>query len=228
MTTLQTLDRGLIALSVISRRPRGILVAELAEELGVHRAIAYRIVATLAEHGYVARLDDGRIRLGGSVLDLAGRYAPQFREANRGVLTALADRTGAAAFITVAEGDHAVAVAVAEPDEAVVRVAYRVGARHPLDRGAAGIAILARRAPSQTDSAEVQRARERGFALSRGELEPGATGLAVGFRSLSLDGEWQGASVGVVTIGELETGPALTAVREAAETLDRHHVPDSV
>jgi len=42
---LQTLDRGLRALNFVSLQPRGALVSEIAEELGVHRAIAYRIVS---------------------------------------------------------------------------------------------------------------------------------------------------------------------------------------
>ena len=42
MSTLQTLDRGVRALVVIGSRPAGTTVAELAGELGIARAIAYR------------------------------------------------------------------------------------------------------------------------------------------------------------------------------------------
>ena len=38
MSTLQTLDRGLEAIDIVSRRAAGISPAELADELGVHRA----------------------------------------------------------------------------------------------------------------------------------------------------------------------------------------------
>ncbi|HEV7787535.1 MAG TPA: helix-turn-helix domain-containing protein, partial [Pseudonocardia sp.] len=47
MSTLQTLDRGLSVLELVSQRPAGVSVAELAAALDVHRAICYRIVATL-------------------------------------------------------------------------------------------------------------------------------------------------------------------------------------
>src|SRR5574340_148671 len=80
MSTLQTLDRGLRALDVISRHPGGISVADLAKELDVARAICYRIVATLEVHSLVARFDDGRIRLGAGTAVLASRFAPRSEE----------------------------------------------------------------------------------------------------------------------------------------------------
>ena len=66
--TLQTLDRGLQVLALIANRAGGWSIAELAAELGVHRAIAYRLVATLEQHGLIARLRDGRIVTGAGVI----------------------------------------------------------------------------------------------------------------------------------------------------------------
>lgn len=53
--TLQTLDRGLKALEIVSEHSDGISIADLAERLDIHRAIAYRIVTTLASHGLITR-----------------------------------------------------------------------------------------------------------------------------------------------------------------------------
>ena len=58
--TLQTLDRGLQVLALIATRAGGWSIAELAAELDVHRAIAYRLVATLEQHGLIARLKNRR------------------------------------------------------------------------------------------------------------------------------------------------------------------------
>ena len=58
------------------------------------------------------------------------------------VLRQLAERVGCTAHLTVAEGDEALALAVIEPSWTDFHVSYRVGARHPLNRGAAGKAIL--------------------------------------------------------------------------------------
>lgn len=59
-TTLQTLDRGLAALSLLAEAPAGLKPAELADRLGVHKAIAYRLLATLEAHSLIRRLPDGR------------------------------------------------------------------------------------------------------------------------------------------------------------------------
>ena len=65
---LKTLDRGLHALRTIGQHVDGLLTAELAKELDVDRAIAYRIVSTLEQHRMVVRQPDGRLVLGSAAL----------------------------------------------------------------------------------------------------------------------------------------------------------------
>ncbi len=55
----------------------------------------------------------------------------------------------------------------------------RASSRHPLGRGAAGICLLSALPARPGERPEVTRARTQGFAVSRGEVEPGAHGLAV-------------------------------------------------
>lgn len=178
MSTLQTLERGLLALDIISRRDQGISVADLATELGVHRAICYRIVNTLEVHAFVTRTEDGLVRLGAGAAVLASRFAPQLWHSTGPVLQRLADNAGATTHLSVAQGLDCIAVVVAEPVTAVIRVGYRVGSRHPLTRGAAGIAILSARPPRTSDPANVRDARRDSFSVTLGELEPGAMGIA--------------------------------------------------
>ena len=90
MSTLQTLSRGLQVLEIISRSGTGMSIADIARALGVHRAIAYRLVTTLEEHLLVARDSEGRIRLGGGIVALAQKYQPQLRAAALPVLRTLA------------------------------------------------------------------------------------------------------------------------------------------
>src|SRR5205823_1264997 len=108
-----------------------------------------------------------RVWLGTAALALAGRVVPLLREAALPALRTLAEDVGATAHLTVADGGEALAVAVVEPSWTTLHVAYRVGSRHPLERGAAGRALLAGRAG---DARPV---------VSHGELQPGATGVAV-------------------------------------------------
>jgi DNA-binding IclR family transcriptional regulator len=116
-------------------------------------------------------------------------------------LRELAESIGATAHLTVADGDEAQAVAVVEPSWTAYHVAYRVGTRHSLRKGAAGKAILL-----PCDGPE--------WVATAGELQAGAFGIAAPVRGVS----GLRASVGVVTFERLHgdvVGPQV--VRTAAE-----------
>ena len=227
----QTLDRGLRVLFALADAPRGRSVAELAAELGLARPILYRLLATLEAHGLAHRGGDGTFRIGLAVLDLARRVQPMVREAALPVLRGLAERVGATAHLTVVDGGEALAVAVVEPTWTAYHVGYRVGSRHPLDRGAAGRVILLARAqtartlPAQAtpDSEGAQETLDQPgtpepahppaaarWLASEGELQAGAQGVAapvLGVPGLE-------ASVGVVALGDLVAevvGPQVVA-----------------
>jgi len=203
----QALDRGLRLLALLGDAERGLSVSELAEGLRTSRAAVYRLVTALEAHAMVRRPADGRVRLGLGLLDLARRVLPELREAARGPLRTLAERAGATAHLTVLDGDDALAVAVVEPSWTEFHVAYRVGTRHPVDRGAAGRAILLGRAPAT--GADV--------AVTMGELQAGAHGAAAPVRDVpGLE-----ASVGVVALADLDIAGVGPAVVEAAAALAR-------
>ncbi|MFG1466661.1 helix-turn-helix domain-containing protein [Xanthobacter sp. DSM 24535] len=215
--TLQTLDRGLQALTLVSQQESGISVAELAARLDVHRAIAYRLAATLEAHGLVSRGPDGELRLGADVLSLAARFAPQMRTLAQPLLRELAQATRATAFLSVPEGACCVAILVCEAEDTLLRVAYRIGSRHPLVHGAAGIAILSGRPPSEGEPEAVSIARRDGYSVTRGELQRGAVGVASPLhRPLDAPGGME-TSVGVVALDDLDvpraTGLVVTCAR---------------
>lgn len=217
MAVLQTLDRGLVALQVIAQNPGGLSIADLAAALEVHRAIAYRLVATLEAHGLVSRGGEGLIFLGGGIVALAARFEPHLRTLGRPVVEALARETRATAYLSVPQGEDCVAILVAEPDEGLLRVGYRVGSRHPLTRGAAGLAILAAR-PERPDEPEgVTQARRDGYSLTRGQLQKGAVGIASPVVVPSQPGFE--ACVGVVALDDLDVEAAVPAVKAGAARL---------
>lgn len=205
--TSQTLDRGLRILELLAQTPSGRTVAELAADLGVGRTVVYRLLATLEGHQLVRRDSAGRVSLGTGALRLAGRVVPLLRDAALPALRKLAEDVGATAHLTVADGGEALAVAVVEPSWTDYHVAYRVGSRHPLDRGAAGHALAAARSGVSH------------FVVSKGELQAGATGVAAPVLGVP---QVQ-ASVGVVALGELDVdvvGPRVEqAAREVAGAL---------
>ncbi|WP_415856979.1 helix-turn-helix domain-containing protein, partial [Sinomonas sp. G460-2] len=58
----QTLSRGLRALEILADSRTPLTIAEVAESLGLHRSIAYRIIRTLEDHSLVERDDSGRLQ----------------------------------------------------------------------------------------------------------------------------------------------------------------------
>lgn len=205
----QTLDRGLRVLEQLAEVPGGLTVTELASRLGFNRTIVYRLLTTLELHGLTRRDASARARLSIGVLRLARQVQLLLRDAAAVPLRRLAEDVGATAHLTVVDGTEAVAVAVAEPTWTDYHVAYRVGSRHALERGAAGRVILDYR-------------RDRagaGYLLTDGELQPGAFGLAAPMMNVP---EVE-ASVGVISFGGLDpgrTGPrVIRAATEVAEAL---------
>lgn len=217
--TLQTLDRGLQALTIVSQHERGISIAELAVALDVDRAIAYRLVTTLKSRGLIARGDRGRVRLGAGLLILASRFEPHLRTLAAPLLRDLAETTRAAAFLSVATGDDCIAIMVTEPEGTLLRIAYRVGSRHPLKRGAAGIAILAGRPPSPSDPEAIRLARREGYSVTRGELQRGAVGLASPVHGRGREATGLEASIGVVAFEDLDIAAAKDLVVQGARRL---------
>ncbi|AIA76720.1 IclR family transcriptional regulator [Vreelandella sp. 21] len=214
-STLQTLDRGLLALKIVSEHNEGISIAKLAEELEVHRTIAYRIVATLESHALLTRTQGGTLRLGAGITLLASRFEPQLHTVALPLLKTLAKATRATAFISLAQGEECMVTLVAEPEEGMLRVGYRVGSRHPLTQGAAGIAILAGRAPKEEDSPEVKQARADGYSLTRGQLQRGAVGVATHIPTTQSRSGME-ACVGVVAMDDLDSERAIREVKISA------------
>jgi DNA-binding IclR family transcriptional regulator len=214
----QTFDRGLQALKLVAAAPDGATVNEVGAALGLNRTVVYRLLSTLVHHGLIARDADGRYVPAGGIVGLAEAVAPQLREVAMPHLRVLADEIGATAHLTIAEGELGVALAVVEPRSTTFHVAYRVGSRHPLEVGAAGVAILSGRPPQRGDSAAVKKARRSGYATTSGELEPGAVGLAAPILTNTRREE---ASVGVVALSDRPLRSAAPTVVTAATEIAR-------
>lgn len=180
----QTLDRGLHLLELLASAPGGMTVTEASDALEINRTVVYRLATTLERRGFVRRDSGGRLSVGLRALALAASVHPLLRQAAQPVLRSLADEAGATAHLTIADGSEALAVAAVEPTWTDYHVAYRIGSRHPLERGAAGKAILTGRSGAS------------GFVVTESELQSGAYGIAapvLGVAGLE-------ASVGVVSL----------------------------
>jgi DNA-binding IclR family transcriptional regulator len=199
-TGLQSVRRALRALE---------LIAEVAR-LGVHKATASRLVATLAERGLVERdpvsekyrLGFGLIRLAGAAmagLDLVRTAHP--------ILEDLADRTRETVNLGVLSGDSVVYIDQVAGARSIVAVSW-VGRRTPLHCTSNGKVLLAYMNERERDgllSKPLEQATEhtvidpdeirsqlgeierRGYATTMEELEEGLNAVAAPIRSV--DGE---------------------------------------
>jgi len=169
----QTLDRGLTVLALLAEHSDGLTAGELAEMLATARAVVYRLLRTLEAHRLVGRLDT-RYVLGIGIAELASRLRPRLQAAVLPILRRLSHQTGSTALLSVADGEEALILLTEEPPHSTFHLSLRQGARHALNLGADGVAILAGRPPAGDDSRDVLRARQRGYALTVGALQPGA------------------------------------------------------
>jgi DNA-binding IclR family transcriptional regulator len=215
-THSHTLDRGLRALEVLARHPDGLSVAQLADALGTHRAAVYRLLGPLGDHHLIRRDEDGRFALGPGLIELAAGVRPRLRETAEPVLQRLADQLGATTALTLRDGEEAVVALVLFPSELPMHLTYRAGMRHPLTQGCPGHVLLAAAAPKPGEPADVTRAREFGYGVSRGELLPGATGVAA---AVCAPGHEPGASISAVWIEGLDPDLAAPAVIAAAREI---------
>ncbi|MHA6739128.1 IclR family transcriptional regulator [Rhodococcus erythropolis] len=216
----QTLARGLEALRLVATTPGGLTIQDIAESLDVHRTIASRLLSTLADFRLVARGPDGRYRAGGGIAALSRELYSGLRDASTPLMRKLANALGGTIAIFVGEEDDAVAVAVVEPANARYWVSFRQGGRHPIDRGAAGYALLAARPFQQGESETVTAARMDGYVISYGEVEPGYWGLGV---PLDRPADEPPACVVLISASEELVGRVVPDMLDAAAELSKYN-----
>ncbi|WP_425561237.1 IclR family transcriptional regulator [Microbacterium deminutum] len=186
----------------------------LADRLGVHRSVAYRLLRTLEDHGLVTRDPHGRVALGARMAALAAGVAHDLQAEALPELTAAANELGMTCFVVVLDHDECVTLVSVEPRHAAASVAQRPGTRHPVGIGAPGKVIRAARPerewPDDLDAArraELRTARDRGWATSHDEVIPGLRSVAV---PLTLP-RGDAAAVAVVYLADLHSDEQIAA-----------------
>lgn len=178
----QTLARGLAALQLVAASRTGLSAQQVADDIGVHRTIAYRLLTTLAQYRLIAKGEDGRYRSAAQLAVLGASFDNNVRQMSVPTLRKLADELGTTVSLLVAEGDQQVAIAVIVPTNVFYQLNFHEGSRYALERGAAGIALLASMPPRPGERDLVPLARQQGWVTTHGEVEPNTYGLAVPVR----------------------------------------------
>lgn len=222
----QTLSRGIRLLEILAAAEQRRTIDELAETLGVHRSIAYRMLRTLEDHGLVARDEGGRFGLGAGLAALAAGVARDLQQAALPELDEAANELGMTTLVAVlTDAEEAITLVSASPRRTGAVVTYRPGHRHPVTRGAPGKAILLQLPPetwpqevSAALRAELRDSGAGGYAASDGEVVPSLQSVAV---PLVLPGQ-PPASVAAIHVS-LPLPPAAIAqrLRAAAAAIAR-------
>ncbi|XAS62998.1 helix-turn-helix domain-containing protein [Micrococcaceae bacterium Sec5.8] len=186
----QTLSRGIRALEILADAPNPLTIAELADAMGVHRSVAYRILRTLEDHSLLVRDDGGRVQPGPGLAVLARGVSRNLQTAALPELTLLANSLAMSAFVAVWDHEECVTLVTVDPRHTGAAVVQHPGSRHPISAGAPGIAIQSAlteeewsvAAPGIPYRAEAAEARRRGYAASHDEVLANVSSLAVPIR----------------------------------------------
>jgi DNA-binding IclR family transcriptional regulator len=201
---LQSVSRALHSLELIADAGE-LGVSELGRLLGVHKATASRLAATLADRGLIERdPDTERYRLGFGLIRLAGAAMAglDLVRTARPVLEDLADRTRETVNLGVLSGQDVIYIDQATGTRSIVSVSW-VGRRTSLHCTAAGKVLMAFGPrgdlprllgvplTKETDRtitdvevlrAQLEQARGRGYAHTQEELEDGLNAVAAPVR----------------------------------------------
>lgn len=199
---VQSVHRAIAILELLAQRGE-VGVTEIAEELGVHKSTASRLVSALQHGRLLEQLGDrGKYTLGFGIVRLAAATTGRMDLARLGqpVCQALAEALGETVNIAICDGEAAITVAQ-ETGSASIGSQNWVGRRTPLHASSAGKVLLAYMdeaargrfllhqrltqftqetiTDTPTLDAELSRIREEGYARSFEELEVGMHAVAV-------------------------------------------------
>ncbi|MEU0185200.1 IclR family transcriptional regulator [Streptomyces sp. NPDC006207] len=135
-------DKALDLVEAVTRAPRPVRLTDLAGEVGLHRATAYRILLDLVRRGWVLRAGD-RYLPGTAVLRMSAAAAGNSLNAlARPVLQELSDLTGMMVNLQVPEADRARVIDVVRP-ERLAMISHLLGEALPVHRFAGPLALVA-------------------------------------------------------------------------------------
>ena len=201
---LHSVRRAISALEEISDSGE-LGVSELGRRLGVHKATASRLVATLAERGMLERDPvTERFRLGFGLIRLAGAALAglDIVRVAHPILEDLAERTRETVNLGVLAGDSVVYIDQVTGTRSIVAVSW-VGRRTPLHCTSNGKVLLAHMDPAERDAQlaepltemtprtvtdpaalgrQLDEVARRGYAQTVEELEEGLNAVAAPVR----------------------------------------------
>ena len=217
MSANQSVDRALTALWVLNGLQHA-TVTEIAEELGVHKSTASRLLTVLERHRLVVRQPDSMAyELGHGILQLASTVRSQndLTRSAQTLVETVAEHFKLTANVAILDEIYAVNIAQSAPSEIFFTPRQYVGRRTPGHATSSGKVLLAfadRAVQDHVLNAELESftprtitdptclaeeftvIKERGWAVSNNEWDADMTAVAVPALGLS------GAVIAAVSI----------------------------
>lgn len=141
--SIQVIERLARLLDVIAGHKDPVSLKILSAETGLHPSTAFRILSSLAEHGFVERTSRGNYQLGVKLMQLGSRVSSgvDIRKVALPLMEKLRDRLGETVNLTVREGDEVVYIERTLANR-MIRVEQVIGSRAPLHVTAIGKLML--------------------------------------------------------------------------------------
>jgi IclR family pca regulon transcriptional regulator len=206
---IQSLERGLAVINSFSRERNSQTLSEVAQQTGLTRATARRVLLTLAELGYVHQ-NNRSFSLTPRVLDLGYSYLSSFQvvELAQQSMERLVEEVKESSSMSVLDGNEIVYVARV-PTKRIMTISLAIGSRLPAYPTSMGRVLLAGLTDAELDEyltrtrleqltdhtltdpdelrSTIEKTRIDGYALVDQELEEGLRSIAVPVRDGSGD-----------------------------------------
>lgn len=193
----QTVDRALVALKIIASENRPVPLEEVASRSGLHKSIAYRLLRSLENAGFIGRdLSVGGYTLAATFLSLSVLAVSRIdiRRQARPVMEEIVALYGETASLHVRSGELRVCVDVVEGSHTVRRV-VPIGETLPIYAGETGRALMSDLSDTELDPllaaaakdgmnparirTDIMRTREQGYFIGVGVRTPDVGSISV-------------------------------------------------
>ncbi len=180
-------DKAVAVLRAVGDEPSSL--ASLVQATGLTRPTAHRLALALERHRLIDRDAEGRFILGSQIAQWSASLDP-LRTRAQDTVAALRDRTGESAQVYRRTGQSRVCIAAAEPASGL-HDTVPLGASLTMKAGSAAQVLAAWLEPHDRTAVldgaayterDLSRVRQRGWAQSLGQREPGVASISAPVR----------------------------------------------
>ena len=245
---VQSIDRIFLIIELLSMHPRGISLTEICTATSLPKGTVSRMLSALISHGYaVQEIDTKRYRLTMRMFEIGSRVtgSANILSVARPYLESLSNVSGEAVHLVSRVNDEVVYLYKEEASNSIVRMSSFVGLRNPMYCTGVGKSILAFLPDNEIRSIwqrttpvrftpktittlsglekEIQRIRQRGYAIDDEEHEAGVRCIAAPI--LNFSGNPVAAislSAPAIRLNDAEIEKYAPMVMEAASNISRY------